>query len=104
MLRRVQRLREVAGFYASHFGVPAVMVNKAAGPDSRSPVPCVPLVRLRFHYVGQSTICDADGNVRDQLDEQEGVVFGEVALLLSAVILIRLCPRGLTGAFARGAR
>ena len=75
-----QRLREVAGFYASHFGVPAVMVNKAAGPDSRSPVPCVPLVRLRFHYVGQSTICDADGNVRDQLDEQEGVVFGEVAL------------------------
>lgn len=29
-------------------------------------------------------------------------VFGEVALLLSAIILIRLFPRGLTGAFNRG--
>ncbi len=56
------------------------MVNKAAGEDSWSPVPCVPLVRLRIHYMGQSTICNADGNVCDQLDEQEGVVFAGVDL------------------------
>jgi hypothetical protein len=43
-------------------------------------VPCVPLVRLRFHYIGQSTICNAEGNVCDQLSEEEGVVFAEVAL------------------------
>lgn len=73
-------LREVAGVYASTFGVPTVMVNKAAGEDSWSPVPCVPLLRLRFHYIGQSTICNADGTVCDQLDEQEGVVFAEVVL------------------------
>jgi N-carbamoylputrescine amidase len=73
-------LRGVAGFYAGAFGVPTVMVNKAAGEDSWSPVPWVPLVRLRFHFVGQSTISDADGNVCDQLDEQEGVVFAEVTL------------------------
>jgi N-carbamoylputrescine amidase len=70
----------IAGFYASAFGIPTVMVNKAAGEDSRSPVPCVPLVRLRFRHVGQSTICDADGNVCDQLAEQAGIVFAEVVL------------------------
>jgi N-carbamoylputrescine amidase len=73
-------VRGVAGFYASAFAVPTVMVNKAAGEDSWSPVPCVPLVRLRFHFMGQSTICNADGNVCDQLAEQEGVVFAEVVL------------------------
>ena len=73
-------LRGVAAFYARAFGVPTVMVNKAAGEDSWSPVPCVPLVRLRFHYLGQSTICNADGTVCDQLEEQEGVVFAEVVL------------------------
>lgn len=73
-------LLEVAGFYASAFGVPTMMVNKAAGEDSWSPVPGVPLVRLRFHFVGQSTICNADASVCDQLDEQEGVVFAEVVL------------------------
>jgi N-carbamoylputrescine amidase len=75
-----QMLRGVAGFYAETFGVPTVMANKAAGQDSFSPVPGVPLVRFRFHNMGQSTICDADGKVCEQLDEQEGVVFAEVTL------------------------
>jgi N-carbamoylputrescine amidase len=75
-----QMLRGVAGFYASALGVPTVMVNKAAGEDSWSPAPWAPLVRLRFHYVGQSTICNADGNECDQLGEQEGIVFAEVVL------------------------
>ncbi|HEV8606637.1 MAG TPA: carbon-nitrogen hydrolase family protein [Tepidisphaeraceae bacterium] len=75
-----EMLRRAAGFYAQAFGIPTVMANKAAGEDSSSPVPWVPLVRFRFHFVGQSTICDADGKVRDQLDEREGVVVAEVAL------------------------
>jgi len=75
-----EMLRGLAGFYAAAFGVPTVMVNKAAGEESWSPVPGMPLARLRFDYVGQSTICDADGNVCDQLEEREGVVFAEVAL------------------------
>ena len=75
-----QMLRGLAGFYASAFGVPTILVNKAAGADSWSPVPCVPLVRLRFHLVGQSTICSADGSVCEQLDEEPGVVFAEVVL------------------------
>jgi N-carbamoylputrescine amidase len=73
-------LRDVAGFYAAAFGIPTVMANKAAGEDSLSPVPWVPLVRLRFHFVGQSTIAGAGGSVCDQLDEEEGVVVAEVAL------------------------
>jgi N-carbamoylputrescine amidase len=75
-----QTLREMAGFYATAFGVPTVMANKAAGEDSWSPVPCVPLVRLRFRSFGQSTICQADGTVSDQLGEGPGVVFAAVAL------------------------
>lgn len=75
-----EMLRGLGGFYAGAFGVPTVMVNKAAGEDSWSPVPWVPLVQLRFHFVGQSTICDAEGNVCAQLDEQEGVVIADVAL------------------------
>jgi len=73
-------VRGIAGFYANAFGVPTIMVNKAAREDSWSPVPCVPLVRLRFHYIGQATICNGDGKVCDQLAEQEGVVFAEVVL------------------------
>lgn len=75
-----EMLRGVARFYAEAFGVPTVMANKAAGEDSWSPVPCVPLVRFRFHFVGQSTICDAAGNVCDQLGEQEGTVVANVVL------------------------
>jgi N-carbamoylputrescine amidase len=73
-------LRGIAGFYASALGVPTLMVNKAAGEDSWSPAPCAPLVQFRFHYMGQSTICNAEGNVCDQLEEREGIVFAEVAL------------------------
>ena len=73
-------LRGVAECYASALGVPTVMVNKAAGEDSWSPVPCVPLLRLRFRYMGQSTICNSNGAVCDQLDDQEGIVFAEVVL------------------------
>jgi N-carbamoylputrescine amidase len=75
-----EMLRGIARFYAETVGAPAVMVNKAAGEDSWSPIPWVPLVRLRFHCMGQTTICSADGTVCDQLDEQEGVALAEVVL------------------------
>jgi N-carbamoylputrescine amidase len=95
-----EMLRGVAGFYAREFGIPTVMANKAAGEDSSSPVPWVPLVRLGFHFVGQSTICDGDGEVRGQLDEGEGVVVAEVALDEQR----KREPRGLpVGYWSRGA-
>jgi len=75
-----QMLRGLAGFYAGAFGVPTAMANKAAGEDSWSPIPWCPLARLRLHFVGQSTICDADGNVCQQLDEQAGVAIADVVL------------------------
>jgi N-carbamoylputrescine amidase len=75
-----QVLRETAGFYAEAFGVPTVMANKAAGEDTWSPIPWVLFLRLHFHLLGQSTICDSDGTVREQLDEREGVVVADVVL------------------------
>ena len=78
--RECELLRNLPGFYARSFSIPVVMANKAAGRDSTSPVPCVPLLRLKFHFVGQSTICDAGGNVCDRLDEREGVAIADVTL------------------------
>ena len=75
-----QMLRGVAGFYARTLGVPTVMSNKAAGEVSFSPIPSLPLARFRFRNMGQSTICDADGKVCEQLDEQQGLAFAEVVL------------------------
>jgi N-carbamoylputrescine amidase len=73
-------LRGVAGFYAQALGIPTVMANKAAGEDSPSPIPWVPLLRFNFHFVGQSSICDGGGNVCEQLDEGEGVAVSQVVL------------------------
>lgn len=77
--RARQMLRVLASYYAEVFGVPTVMANKAA-EDSSSPVPWVPLVRLRLHFFGQSTICNGDGKVCDQLGEEEGVAVANVLL------------------------
>jgi N-carbamoylputrescine amidase len=78
--RGCELLRNLPGFYARSFSIPVVMANKAAGRDTISPVPWVPLLRLKFHFVGQSTICDAAGNVCDRLDEREGVAIADVTL------------------------
>jgi N-carbamoylputrescine amidase len=93
-----KKLRRVAGFYASALGVPTVMVNKAAGADSWSPVPGLPLAQLRFRYFGQSTICNAEGKVCDQLEDQEGIVFADVELHAERK---RLCPPIPTGYWSR---
>jgi N-carbamoylputrescine amidase len=78
--REREMLRDLASFYARAFGIPVVMANKAAGHDTTSPIPLVPLLRLRFHFIGQSTIADAQGNVCDQLGEREGIVVADVML------------------------
>jgi N-carbamoylputrescine amidase len=78
--RECELLRNLPAFYARSFGIPVAMANKAAGLDTASPVPWVPLLRLKFHFIGQSTICDAGGNVCDRLDEREGVVIADVTL------------------------
>jgi N-carbamoylputrescine amidase len=75
-----EMLRDLPCFYARSFGIPAVMVNKAASQDTSSPIPWVPLLRLGFHFIGQSTICDAEGNVCDRLGEPEGIVIADVTL------------------------
>ena len=73
-------LVDVAGFYATAFGVPVLMVNKATGEDTLSPVPVLPLIRLRMRYPGLSCVCDADGFVLDRLGGEEGIVAAEISL------------------------
>ncbi len=70
----------VAEFYAASFGVPVVMVNKAAAKDTLSPVPLLPVVRLRMRFRGLSCICDADGVVLDRLAAEEGIVVADITL------------------------
>jgi len=72
-------LAEIGPWYARAFGIPCVLVNKAA-TRSRTPLPGIPLVRLRFAFPGMSTISDSDGRVLDQLPDREGVVVADVVL------------------------
>jgi N-carbamoylputrescine amidase len=72
-------LAEIAPHYARAFGVPVVLVNKAAS-RSRSPVPGIPFVRLPFEFPGMSTISDAHGSVIAQLPDREGVIVEDVLL------------------------
>jgi hypothetical protein len=73
-------LRDLASYYAEAFGIPTVMANKAAGEVSKSPVPWLPLVQLKMHFFGQSTICHGNGVVCGQLDEEPGIAVGDVHL------------------------
>lgn len=72
-------LGEVAPYYARAFGIPVVLVNKAGG-RCHTPIPGVPLVRLRFDFPGLSCICDADGRVLERLPDREGVIVADVLL------------------------
>jgi N-carbamoylputrescine amidase len=75
-----QTLDSIAPFYARRFGIPTLMVNKAAGRGSHSPLPLLPFVRLRFRFPGMSVICDADGAVLDKLGDEKGIVIADVVL------------------------
>jgi N-carbamoylputrescine amidase len=72
-------LGETPRFYASAFGVPVVLVNKAR-TRSRSPLPGIPFVTVPFAFPGMSAIVDADAQVVAQLRSKEGVVVADVAL------------------------
>lgn len=72
-------LAEIAPYYARAFGVPVVLVNKARSA-CRTPLPGLPLVRLRFEFPGLSSICDGDGRIVKQLPDEEGVIVGDVQL------------------------
>lgn len=72
-------LSEITRFYASEFGVPVVLVNKACTRE-RSPLPGVPLLRLRFDFQGLSSISDSDGRMLTQLPDREDVAIADVCM------------------------
>jgi N-carbamoylputrescine amidase len=72
-------LGNVASYYASMLGVPAVFVNKS-GPWV-TPLPFLPaFLTQRSSFPGLSAIADSDGKVKAQLGDREGVIVEEVAL------------------------
>jgi N-carbamoylputrescine amidase len=72
-------LAEIGPYYAREFGIPSVVVNKAA-TRSRTPIPGIPRLLVRFDFPGMSTITDSDGRVVEQLPDREGVIVGDVML------------------------
>jgi branched-chain amino acid transport system permease protein len=53
--------------------------------------------------VGTGLVATAFGSVNTAVTFLSTPVFGEVALLLSAIVLLRIMPRGLTDRYLRGA-
>lgn len=74
------QISTVGTFYAESFGVPVVVVNKAAGPAARTAIPWVPFLRVSMRFPGLSSICDARGKVLGRLDDREDVIVAEVDL------------------------
>ena len=70
-------LKSFASYVSTELGVPAVMANKVGPWKTKSPWP-FPLEESSFP--GFSTICDADGAVRSQLGNEEGVIVAEIEL------------------------
>jgi N-carbamoylputrescine amidase len=71
-------LGNVASYYASMLGVPAVFVNKC-GPWVTT-LPFMPFIPQRSSFPGLSTIADSEGTVKAQLGSEEGVIAEEVRL------------------------
>ena len=65
-------LRDVAAYYATKLGVPAVMANKC-GPW-RSGLP----FEKPSRFLGLSSIADSDGRVAARLDDEAGVITADV--------------------------
>lgn len=86
-----QGVSEIGTFYARSFGIPTIVANKAATPNTfRSVVPSGESLELQFP--GMSTITDSDGEPRAQLKDIEGIVCAEV-LLAPDRMRIPLPPR-----------
>jgi N-carbamoylputrescine amidase len=73
-------LRGIGAFYAKTFGIPTVMVNKAADRDIRTPVPLLPWVRMRMRFPGLSSVCNADGEVLHSLGDEEDIVVADITI------------------------
>ncbi len=73
-----EHLRNVAPYYASMLGIPAVFVNKC-GPWVTT-LPFMPFLTQRSSFPGLSSIADSDGTVKAQLGDEEGVIVEEVTL------------------------
>ena len=64
--------------YAGALGVPVVMCNKFATQAVTSPIPLLPLGRVRWRFRGQSAIVDAAGSTLAELTDREGVLIADV--------------------------
>lgn len=73
-----ESLRQTAPFYAELLGVPVVFVNKC-GPW-RSPLPGLPLAYQDSRFPGLSAIVDSDGEERERMGDEEGVIVETVTL------------------------
>jgi N-carbamoylputrescine amidase len=72
-------LSRIGTYYARAFGIPSVVVNKAAS-RSRTPLPGIPFARMPFEFPGISSISDSDGRVLERLRDREGVIVADVLL------------------------
>ncbi|MCA9669635.1 MAG: carbon-nitrogen hydrolase family protein [Myxococcales bacterium] len=73
-----QLMASVARRYAAALGVPVVMSNKRSAELTSTPMPLLPLLRLRWRFEGASCICDGDGATLAELGDREGVIVADV--------------------------
>ncbi len=76
----VSQLSETAGRYARALGVPVVMANKVSKREGSTPIPIVPGWRVRWRFVGHSSIYDSDGAQLQKLENAEGALVAQVQL------------------------
>lgn len=69
----------IARMYNGFFGVPVVMVNKSGAWDSPLPTNILPKMG-EYSFSGRSCIIDANGEVKAELDDREGIAISEVTL------------------------
>lgn len=74
-----ESLREIAPFHARALGIPAILANKAR-TRSRSPIPGIPWLRVRFTFPGLSRIVESDARVMAELCDETGVAVADVTL------------------------
>jgi N-carbamoylputrescine amidase len=73
-------LAEIAERYATTFGIPVVMANKATTETTVSSLPLLPAMKIAWRFRGHSAIVDGDGAVLAQLVDSEGVLVQDVTL------------------------
>jgi len=73
-----ENLKNLAVYYATLLGVPAVMINKW-GPWE-SPTPGIPFLYQRSYFMGGTAIADSDGGLLSQLGYEEGILVEDVSL------------------------